>query len=68
MSEKLSGNPAFLTVTDKTLIRPCAHVGGQWVEGDDGRRFSVADPATGFRLVDVACLSSAQSSAAVDTA
>ncbi|HRD85084.1 MAG TPA: succinate-semialdehyde dehydrogenase (NADP(+)), partial [Rubrivivax sp.] len=47
-------NTPLALLTDSSLIRTDALIGGEWVTGDT--RFEVSDPATGARLAEVANL------------
>jgi len=44
---------ATLSLSDPSLLRDLAYVNGEWVAADDGRTFSVTDPANGRHLVDL---------------
>ena len=55
-------------IGDKRLLRGFSYVNGKWTSGEAGACFAVTDPATGSHLGDVAALSAAQSTAAVDAA
>ncbi|MFC3612616.1 NAD-dependent succinate-semialdehyde dehydrogenase [Lutimaribacter marinistellae] len=55
-------------IGDKALLRSFAYVGGKWCAAASGDSFVVTDPANGDRLGDVAALSGAEATAAVDAA
>ena len=55
-------------IGDKRLLRGFSYVNGKWTSGETGACFAVTDPATGAHLGDVAALSAAQSTAAVEAA
>jgi len=55
-------------IGDKRLLRGFSYVNGKWTSGEAGACFAVTDPATGAHLGDIAALSAAQSTAAVDAA
>ncbi|MCB9968227.1 MAG: NAD-dependent succinate-semialdehyde dehydrogenase [Geminicoccaceae bacterium] len=60
-SEKFAlANPA--------LLQSRAYIAGKWIEAADGQLFSVANPADGANLGEVASLSGAQSAQSVDAA
>lgn len=40
-------------LTDKSLLRQRAYIGGEWVEAEDGRTEEIRNPATGFGLGSV---------------
>ncbi|MEO8805159.1 MAG: succinate-semialdehyde dehydrogenase (NADP(+)), partial [Burkholderiaceae bacterium] len=50
------------TLNDPTLLKTGGLVNGEWLAGS--ARFDVIDPATGFKLVDVADLGVAETQAA----
>ena len=54
------------TLTDPSLLRTDALIGGDWVKG--GSRFEVFDPATGQCLADVAGLGAGEADAAIAAA
>ena len=54
-------------LNDTALLRTQAYVNGEWVDGDEGT-FNVTDPATGDVVAQVADLSRAQVSAAIEYA
>jgi len=53
-------------LNDPTLLKTDALIGGEWVGG--AARFAVVDPATGFKLADVANLGAAETESAVQAA
>ena len=55
-------------ITAKSLLRNNAYIGGTWCAAASGDRFNVTDPATGKRIGDVASLSGAEATLAVDAA
>jgi succinate-semialdehyde dehydrogenase/glutarate-semialdehyde dehydrogenase len=54
------------TLTDPSLLKTDALIGGEWVAG--AARFDVENPATGLKLADVANLGAAEAAAAVAAA
>jgi succinate-semialdehyde dehydrogenase/glutarate-semialdehyde dehydrogenase len=59
-------NTPLALLTDSSLIRTDALIGGEWVTGDT--RFEVSDPATGARLAEVANLGPTAAEAAIAAA
>ncbi|MDD9933168.1 MAG: NAD-dependent succinate-semialdehyde dehydrogenase [Myxococcales bacterium] len=57
-----------MELTDSGLLKAQAHVGGTWVDADDGSRFAVRDPASGAELARVARLSATETMRAIDAA
>ncbi len=55
-------------VTDTRLVRNFSYVNGKWTGGEDNATLAVTNPADGAALGDVASLSGAQATAAVDAA
>jgi aspartate-semialdehyde dehydrogenase len=55
-------------LSDPKLFRTFSYVGGKWTGGAEGAAIPVTDPADGTLLGEVARLSEAQSTAAVDAA
>ena len=55
-------------ISDKTLIRSFAYVGGKWCAAGSGESFAVCDPASGQELGEVARLTAGDAAAAVDAA
>lgn len=60
--------PAKLDITDHKLFRSFAYIGGKWRGAASGATITVTDPATGDVVGEVASLSGAESSGAVDAA
>ncbi|MBP7915129.1 MAG: NAD-dependent succinate-semialdehyde dehydrogenase [Vitreoscilla sp.] len=54
------------TLNDPSLLKTDALIGGEWVAGD--ARFDVTDPATGFKLADVANLGAEAAETAIAAA
>jgi succinate-semialdehyde dehydrogenase/glutarate-semialdehyde dehydrogenase len=54
------------TLADANLLKTDALIGGEWVRGT--ARFDVLDPATGFKLADVADLGAAETAQAIAAA
>ena len=54
------------TLADPGLLKTDALINGEWVAGTS--RFDVTDPATGFKLADVANLGAAETTAAIAAA
>jgi succinate-semialdehyde dehydrogenase/glutarate-semialdehyde dehydrogenase len=50
------------------LLRSQCYAGGQWIEGADGRRITVVDPATGTPIGSVPALGGPETAAAIETA
>jgi len=59
---------AFPDLSDKSLFRQFAYIGGRWVSSTDGTMIVVADPATGQSVGEVAALSAGEAREAVDAA
>lgn len=55
-------------LSDPSLLREFAYIGGKWVAAEDGNTLSVLNPADGRRIATVASLSAGESKAAVDAA
>ncbi len=55
-------------LSDPSLLREFAYIGGKWVAAEDGNTLSVLNPADGRRIATVASLSARESEAAVDAA
>lgn len=55
-------------ISDKLLMRDSSYVNGAWIGSDTGESLPVTDPATGEAIGQIACLSAAQSTEAVDHA
>ncbi len=43
----------MLVLKDEGLLRQACWIGGEWIQADDGARFSIHDPATGQHLASV---------------
>ncbi len=57
-----------MKLTDTGLLQTQAFLNGQWIDADNGARFSVTDPATGEQLALVADLGAAETTRAVAAA
>lgn len=57
-----------MNLQNEALLRFDAYVDGQWVEADNGNRYTLTDPATGEAIGEVANLSMAQVRGAIDAA
>ena len=57
-----------LGLKDEGLARDLAHLDGAWLPADDGRRFTVTDPASGAVLARVADLGVAETRRAIEAA
>jgi len=66
----MNERPHFSTpdLADARLMRSFAYIDGKWRAAADGGTFPVFDPATGRRVGEVAALSAAESTSAVDQA
>lgn len=60
--------PTGVDIADKKLFRGFSYIGGKWCAAASGETINVTDPATGQVIGEVASLSSAESSGAVDAA
>ncbi len=58
----------MVNLTDRTLFRRDAYVDGAWFPGGAGRRFAVANPATGETIAEVADLDVADARLAIEAA
>ncbi len=58
----------MLSLDDPALLRADAHVNGSWAPAAAGARFSVANPATGEQLAEVADCGVADARAAIEAA
>jgi succinate-semialdehyde dehydrogenase / glutarate-semialdehyde dehydrogenase len=58
----------MLTISDQGLLRGQAFINGQWVESDSGRTFSVTNPASGERLLEVAYCGAKETRRAIEAA
>ncbi|MBI1172631.1 aldehyde dehydrogenase family protein [bacterium] len=63
-----TGNTASLALEDRKLLRSFAYIGGKWTASAVGEVIAVTDPATGQTVGQVASLTAAQSTQAVDAA
>ncbi len=59
---------AAVELSDPTLLRTQAYIGGEWVDADSGATFDVTDPATGDVIASVADLGVEETRRAVDVA
>lgn len=59
---------ALSGLRDPRLVRSFSYIGGRWCAAGDGATFPVTDPADGAFLAEVASLSDAESTGAVDAA
>ncbi|MDW4550789.1 NAD-dependent succinate-semialdehyde dehydrogenase [Defluviimonas sp. D31] len=57
-----------MDIADKRLVRSFAYIGGKWCAAASGATVGVTDPATGEIVGEVASLSAAEATAAVDAA
>lgn len=55
-------------ISNKALVRSFSYINGKWCAAESGETLSVTDPATGAYLGEVASLSGAESTRAVDAA
>lgn len=55
-------------LSDPTLLKSHAYIGGSWVDADDGATFDVADPATGEVIAKVADVGVAETTRAIEAA
>ncbi|MEO3926175.1 NAD-dependent succinate-semialdehyde dehydrogenase [Micromonosporaceae bacterium B7E4] len=55
-------------ISDRTLLRTDAYVGGEWVGADSGARFPVHDPGTGELLAEVPRFGRAETARAIEAA
>ncbi|MCV2865802.1 NAD-dependent succinate-semialdehyde dehydrogenase [Defluviimonas sp. WL0075] len=60
--------PALAHITDKKLFRSFSYIGGKWCAAATGDTLTVTDPATGEAVGEVASLSAAEATQAVDAA
>jgi succinate-semialdehyde dehydrogenase/glutarate-semialdehyde dehydrogenase len=58
----------MLTISDQGLLRGQAFINGQWVESDSGHTFSVTNPASGERLLEVAYCAGKETRRAIEAA
>ena len=59
---------APLPLNDPSLFRQACHVGGQWIEADDGATVAVRNPATGDVIGTVPALGAAETHRAIAAA
>ena len=59
---------ATLTLTDPSLLRSQAFIGGAWVNADDGATLTVRNPATGDTIGEIASVGEAETRRAIDAA
>lgn len=57
-----------MKLTDANLLRNQAFINGEWVEADSGAFFSVYDPATSRRIIEVASLGRDETARAITAA
>ena len=57
-----------MQLTDPTLLRTQALIGGEWVDADSGATFDVVDPATGEVVASIADLGAEETARAIDAA
>lgn len=57
-----------MKLTDLKLLREQAYVNGQWIDADDGTRFTVTNPADGETIVQVSSLGQTETSRAIAAA
>jgi succinate-semialdehyde dehydrogenase/glutarate-semialdehyde dehydrogenase len=57
-----------LSLSDPSLLRNAAYVGGAWIGADGGATFAVSDPATGAVLATVPNLGAAETARAIAAA
>ena len=55
-------------LSDPSLLRSFAYIGGRWTAGSNSETFAVVNPANGARMGEVASLSAVDSATAVDAA
>jgi aspartate-semialdehyde dehydrogenase len=58
----------FSNLSDHSLLREKAYLGGQWTEGQNGKKIAVTNPATGDAIGQIACLSSNDAKSALKAA
>jgi succinate-semialdehyde dehydrogenase/glutarate-semialdehyde dehydrogenase len=59
---------APLALKDPSLFRQACHVGGKWIEADNGKTITVVNPATGEALGTVPALGQAETRRAIEAA
>jgi succinate-semialdehyde dehydrogenase/glutarate-semialdehyde dehydrogenase len=57
-----------MQISDQSLLKTKAYINGQWVDSDDRSTFSVANPATGESIADVASCGTAETRRAIEAA
>lgn len=57
-----------MKLTDLSLLREQAYIGGQWVKADNEARFPVNDPANGELIAEVASVGQAETARAIAAA
>ncbi|MEZ2295019.1 NAD-dependent succinate-semialdehyde dehydrogenase [Variovorax sp. RCC_210] len=60
--------PARLQLADPLLLKTQAHIGGQWLDADNGATFDVTDPASGALLAAVPAMGAGETARAIDAA
>jgi len=57
-----------MNISDKTLLRTQAYVGGQWIDADSGATQAVTNPATGETIAEIAKCGTAETRRAIEAA
>ena len=57
-----------LQLKDRALLKAQGYIDGQWVDGDEGRRVTVGNPATGEAIIEVADMGAAETRRAIEAA
>jgi succinate-semialdehyde dehydrogenase/glutarate-semialdehyde dehydrogenase len=57
-----------MKIRDTGLLRQQCHIGGDWVDADDGALLDVTDPATGEVIAQVPAVGAAETRRAIDAA
>jgi succinate-semialdehyde dehydrogenase/glutarate-semialdehyde dehydrogenase len=57
-----------ISITDKSLIRTQAYIGGDWVDSDSGKTYEVKNPANGKVIAEVAECGTAETRRAIEAA
>ncbi|MQT74839.1 aldehyde dehydrogenase family protein, partial [Pseudomonas helleri] len=57
-----------MKLNDLKLLREQAYVNGQWIDANDGTRFSVTNPADGETIAQVSSLGQAETARAIAAA
>ncbi|GAB5387951.1 MAG: NAD-dependent succinate-semialdehyde dehydrogenase [Alphaproteobacteria bacterium] len=60
--------PAGLTDKDKALLRTKSYINGEWIGADDGKTYTVTNPATGEAIAEVADCGGDETTRAVEAA